>query len=600
MTPEEDATGPGLVDPEEKPSETAPTSLNPTRSASPIAEQQQSSPSASPRRSIWQAIWAFITWTPPRCRYDPKNPPKFSMPLNLLFGFAGTFTVANLYYNHPILNILAKDFDVSYDKVSQIPTVMQAGYAAGLLFLCPLGDLFRRRAFVLILVFFTATIWIGLCVTKSFSAFLGLSFITAVSTVTPQLMLPLVGDLAPPHRRATALSIVVSGLLLGMLIARVLCGVVTEYTSWRNIYWMSLGLQYLIVVLLWLFMPDYPSTNPGGLNYFRMLFSILQMVFKYPVLVQACLVGFFTASTFTSFWTTLTFLLAGPPYHYDSLVIGLFAFIGIGAMCLGPLYSRLIIDKFVPLFSVIMGELFCITGIAIGAYTGNRTLAGPIIQAFALDLGLQTSQIANRSAIYAIEPKGRNRVNTAYMVSVFCGQLMGTAAGNHIYARHGWKGSGSASVGFIGAALLICVLRGPWEPGWVGWTGGWGIRRRDLGPGPSPGPAPCPNKNIEVRQGEDAKDASLAAAAEEERDEKQLDGDSDLEKGLQLPATTPTTAAAITAEHTLASGEVGNANAVSQSLDPNVEANGATEAEAELGKGVEAEVAVLGGGRQVD
>ena len=107
----------------------------------------------------WRRLWHTLNWMPPWCRFDPENPPKFSMWHNVLFGFAGAFTVANLYYNHPILSILARDFDVSYEKVSQIPTLMQAGYAAGLLFLCPLGDLLRRRQFVLTLVFFSATIW---------------------------------------------------------------------------------------------------------------------------------------------------------------------------------------------------------------------------------------------------------------------------------------------------------------------------------------------------------------------------------------------------------------------------------------------------------
>jgi hypothetical protein len=164
------------------------------------------------------------------------------------------------------------------------------------------------------------------------------------------------------------------------------------------------------------------------------------------------------------------------------VAIGLFALIGIGAMTLGPFYSKVIIDSFVPLFSVILGLLYCITGVIIGTYTGNFTVAGPIIQAFALDLGIQTSQIANRSAIYAIEPKARNRVNTAFMVSVFSGQLMGTAVGNKLYAEGGWIRSGSASVGFIGAALIVCFARAPHEKGWVGWRGGWGLRRRDLGP----------------------------------------------------------------------------------------------------------------------
>jgi hypothetical protein len=108
---------------------------------------------------LWRRAYNILTWTPPNCRWDPAKPPQFSMSMNVLFAFAAGFTVANLYYNHPILNILAQDFGVRYEQVAQIPTVMQAGYAAGLLFLCPLGDLLPRRPFVCGLVLFTATMW---------------------------------------------------------------------------------------------------------------------------------------------------------------------------------------------------------------------------------------------------------------------------------------------------------------------------------------------------------------------------------------------------------------------------------------------------------
>lgn len=322
---------------------------------------------------------------------------------------------------------------------------------------------------------------IGLCVTKSLEAFTAISFITAVTTVTPQIMLPLVGDLAPPNRRASALSIVVSGFMLGILIARVISGTVTEYTSWRNVYWLALGLQYLIFVLLWLFMPDYPSTNPDLRSlkaYFHMLWSIVVMLFQYPVLLQACLIGFFTSAPFTCFWTTLTFLLAGPPYNYTSLVIGLFALIGIGAMCVVPFYGRLVIDRLTPLWSVVLGEAIGLLGVCLGTYLGTFTVAGPVLEAFLLDMGMQTAQIANRSAIYAIAPRARNRVNTAFMVFTFCGQLTGTAVGNKLYAtKGGWVASGSYSVASVGAALLVCLARGPWEDRWVGWRGGWGLFR---------------------------------------------------------------------------------------------------------------------------
>ncbi len=109
--------------------------------------------------SVWRKIYNTLNYVPPNCRWDPNKPPTFSMSMNILFAFAAAFTVANLYYNHPILNILARDFGVRYEQVAQIPTVMQAGYAAGLLFLCPLGDLLPRRPFVCGLVFLTATMW---------------------------------------------------------------------------------------------------------------------------------------------------------------------------------------------------------------------------------------------------------------------------------------------------------------------------------------------------------------------------------------------------------------------------------------------------------
>ncbi|ETS84653.1 hypothetical protein PFICI_02678 [Pestalotiopsis fici W106-1] len=418
-----------------------------------------------------------LTWIPKRCRYDPDNPPQFSLPMNMLMGLAGTFTVANLYYPQPILNILAHDFNVSFETASNVATLSQAGYAVGLLFVCPLGDKVRRRPFVLTLIWATATVWLGLCLTNNFNAFIGLSFICGVGTVTPQLMLPLVGDLAPPHRRASSLSIVVSGLALGMLIARVLSGILANFTSWRNIYWLAFGAQYMILILLFFFLPDYPAKDPG-LPYFQLLWDIITMVVKEPLLLQACLTGYLLSAAFTSFWTTLTFLLASPPYNYSSLEIGFFAFIGIAVITLGPLWSRLITDRFVPLFSVILGLSLEFVGIVIGTFIGKFTVAGPIVQAITMDTGANFAHTANRTNVYThLDPKKRNRVNTAYMVFSFAGQLTGTAVGNRLYARGGWTWSGGCNIAFIGFAIVLCFLRGPHEKGLVGWGGGWSVRK---------------------------------------------------------------------------------------------------------------------------
>ena len=249
---------------------------------------------------------------------------------------------------------------------------------------------------------------IGLCVTNSFALFCVFTFITGATTVTPQLMLPLVGDMAPAHRKATSLSIVVSGMLLGMLIARLLAGVVAQFIGWRYIYWISFGLQYIILGLLYLFMPDYPATNPGETiwkKYPSLLLDILKISFKNPVIIQACLIGMFTSTSFTCYWTTLTFLLTGPPYNYKTLYVGLFALCGIGSMVWGPIFARTVMEKRQPLFSVIIGEVICLAGVIIGTYSGKHTVVGPIIQAICIDIGIQTSQIANRTAIYAVAPK---------------------------------------------------------------------------------------------------------------------------------------------------------------------------------------------------
>lgn len=293
-------------------------------------------------------------------------------------------------------------------------------------------------------------------------------------------MLPLVGDLAPPARRATALSIVSSGLGLGLLFARLLSGIIAGASHWRNVYWLSLGLQYLIFILLYLLMPDYPSTNTNA-NYLKILPSIAVLFTKHPVLVQATLMGLLGSATFTSFWTTLTFLLSGNPYNYSTSQIGLFALAGLTPMLLNPVFSRFVIDKYTNPFCTTISLLTAITGIAIGAYTGKYTLAGPILHAALLDFGNGATMIANRAAIYTVAPKARNRVNTGYMVGCFVGQLMGTAVGNRVYAGGGWEMAGTVSLVFAGVSLGIGLLRGPGEGGWIGWKGGVWLRKSETG-----------------------------------------------------------------------------------------------------------------------
>ena len=178
----------------------------------------------------------------------------------------------------------------------------------------------------------------------------------------------------------------------------------------------SLGLNIRLRRCLHRCQPLQPTQVVSTTSKCFMLYFVFRLLTKYSVLVQARLIAFLTSATFTNFWTTLTFLLSSPQYNYKPRPIGL---IGIFGTVFIPASARLVVDRYVPLFSVITGELINLAAVTIGTYTGTFTVADPVTQALFLDAGLQTVAVANRNAIYAIEPKARNRVNTAYMLATF-------------------------------------------------------------------------------------------------------------------------------------------------------------------------------------
>lgn len=190
-------------------------------------------------------------------------------------------------------------------------------YALGLVLITPLGDLVRRRQLSLLLMLLSTSFTIGLAFTSSFLAFEILSFVTGVVTVTTQVLMPLAVDLATPDRRASALSIVFAGLMFGILAARVLAGVIGEFTSWRVVYYVAIGVQSLVTVGTYFLLPDYPSKNPG-LTYFHVLRSMAKYAVTEPLMIQVVLINIASSACFTAFWVTLTFLLSGPPYHYST------------------------------------------------------------------------------------------------------------------------------------------------------------------------------------------------------------------------------------------------------------------------------------------
>ncbi|KAJ7449226.1 MFS DHA1 protein [Mycena latifolia] len=381
----------------------------------------------------------------------------------------------NLYYSQPILVELARQFHVDDVGVSRIPILLQAGYAAGLLLLTPLGDILRRRQLLLLLVLTSGSLTVGLAVTGSLAVFEVLSFLTAFASVTPQVLTPLTADLAPENRRATFISLIIAGIFMGLLLARVLSGIIAQYSSYRNVYWMGAGGQFLLLLVLYLVTPDVPVKNKG-VSYFQIMGTMAKFAVTEPALIQSSIILFCSSAIFSGFWVTMTFLLNGPPYHYTTVVIGLFGLVGMVGILMAPLIGRLV-DGFVPWMATFTAILIVISSQIIQTFGGEINVAAVIIATIVLDLGVQGTQVSRVTAVYSIAPEARARLNAVLVVS---GQVMGTAVGTKLYAEGGYKLSSGIRVVFGGVELLVLLLRGPHvsRTTWIGWEGGMNFRKR--------------------------------------------------------------------------------------------------------------------------
>lgn len=201
--------------------------------------------------------------------------------------------------------------------------IVYVSYASGLLLISPLGDLVKRRPLLLLLCSISTSLTVGLAVTRSLIVFKTLCFFIGTTSMAPQILIPLAADLAPPSKRASAISIVFSGLLLGILIARVFAGIIAQYATWRVVYYFAIGVQCAVIMMLWATIPDYPAKNKD-LTYFKIISTMARLAVTEPKLIQASLICMATTACFTCFWVTLTFLLGGPPYHYSTWVVSLY------------------------------------------------------------------------------------------------------------------------------------------------------------------------------------------------------------------------------------------------------------------------------------
>ncbi|GAA5822773.1 hypothetical protein JCM11251_004373 [Rhodosporidiobolus azoricus] len=431
---------------------------------------------------------------PRHCRTDSERPFVFTTFHNWLFALGATITVANIYYAQPILVQLSEYFDVEYDKVTRAPSLIQAGYLCGIILISPLGDILPRRPLVLGLVALGATVAVGLALCPTFTSFEALHFLAGIFNVTPQILIPLAADLAPPARRASMTSIVLSGLIGGMVWGRLFAGLLSRFTgSPLHTYWLAAGSQYFLLLILWWFMPVIPPKKTG-LNYVQMLWSMVRLYFTKPVLFQAWWLGLMSCTIMVSWWTTLTFLLSDTPFELNAFEIGLFGLTGLCAVAWAPYAGRLT-DKMLPWvtsFSAIIGHLI-FQCIALGAARLN--LAPVIICCIFVDIAHQSMTVGNQARFFAIDPKARARINATYMAGTFTGQAIGSSAGPRLFLTYGWRACYAFHVALSITAMAVLLARGPHCPSdrWIGWGGVYSLKRVK--------PAPVQGATEEAKEG---------------------------------------------------------------------------------------------------
>jgi len=359
--------------------------------------------------------------------------------------------VANLYYAQPVLHEVAHDFHSSSGPASLVITGAQIGYAAGLLLVVPLGDLFPRRPLVARIFAVAALALVGCALAPNLLIFGLASVAVGAASVAGQVMIPFAADLAPEERRGRVVARIMTGLLLGILLARTVSGLVAQWAGWRAIYWISAALMVLFAFILWRALPS-EGARPHR-TYGTLVRSSLRLLVDEPVLRRRAWHGACAFACFSVLWTTIAFLLSGAPYHYPNVVIGLFGLVGAGGVLAANMAGKLADADRAGASTVVAGVL--LVGSFGLLWFGRTSLAALLIGIVVLDIGTQGMQITNQAIIYALRPDARSRINSAYMVCYFIGGAVGSFTAGTVYAARGWSG---VCVLGAGLGLLTCAM----------------------------------------------------------------------------------------------------------------------------------------------
>ncbi|MGX5571717.1 MFS transporter [Bacillus toyonensis] len=379
---------------------------------------------------------------------------EISSGLIILLATACGIIVANLYYAQPLIGVISHVIGLSNSSAGLIVTLTQIGYVVGLLFLVPLGDIVENRKLIIILLILSAVALTATVFVKSAILLLVASFFIGLGSVAAQVLVLFVSYLSSEDARGRVVGNVMSGLLLGIMLARPISSLVADIWGWNAIFALS---ATVIIVLAFVLSKVLPTRKPTEkTNYTALLSSMWQLLRTTPILRHRAIYHACVFGAFSLFWTTVPLLLSSPAFHFSQTAIALYALVGITGAIAAPIGGRL----------ADFGWTRSVTGIALTVVIISLLLpliiqgSSPIgiavlvIAAILLDMGVSANLVLSQRLIFSLDPEIRSRLNGLFMAIFFLGGAVGSSLGGWAYALGGWSLTLWIGIAFPIIALL--------------------------------------------------------------------------------------------------------------------------------------------------